>query len=211
VSLVRPSRSDHQREESVDHMRASDFRDVIEKSLPFYSVKMGAEHAGRRGSAAGADLENLITVTNKSYEMMKLGIVKKNQVRKMMSNGHLVNLEKSTVDYDGFLADVGFVGFDAKSCNGDSWRPDRRMIHQFMYLLTGQRTMPKSQARFFYLIELRDVDDSSGSLRKTTNWFVAEDLERILDDGKYIARAEDEVFASPGLLIDYRKKLIETA
>lgn len=187
------------------------FRELVEKTLPLFSVPMSTEHAGTRPGAAGASFENIIAVSNKAYERMNLGIVKKNQVKAMVVDGVFTRTEKATVDYDGYLVDVGFVAFDAKTAVGDCWRPDRRYLHQFLYLLRGSRSMPKRQARFFYLIELRQADDRSGILRTRSKVYLVEDLESVVEAGKYAPRHEDEVMPGVGgVLFDYRAKLIAT-
>jgi penicillin-binding protein-related factor A (putative recombinase) len=173
-------------------------------------VEMGLEHAGRRGAAKGADFENLVIATNQGYQKRGLGIVKKNQVRKMVAAGRLIHAEKSTVDFDGFMVGIGFVAFDCKSVHGGVWRPDKDQIHQHLFLLTGQRLMPKTHARFFYLIQMRIVDDTHGSLMSVNRTYLVENLEELTEAGKYEANPADEVHASAGgFLVDYRKKLLE--
>lgn len=189
----------------------SAFGERVANALPFYSVDNGIEHAGVRPSAHGADFENLIISTNIGYIKRKLGVVKKNQVRKMLKNDRLVWLEKSTVDFDGYCLDVGFVAFDCKSCAEDVWRPTAAMLHQHLYLLTGQRMMPRTHARFFYLLQMRTADSMHGDLRTKQRVYLVEDLETLTEVGHYKPRPCDEIVAGTGgILLDYRKKLIET-
>jgi len=189
------------------------FDTLVRLSLPSFLTDVGFEHAGVRSAAIGAGLENLLLVTNRAYERAGIGCVKKNYVRTKLSHGQMRFAQKETVDFDGYLNGIGYVAFDAKSVKSEMkcWRPDRRFLHQFLFLLRGQRQMPREQARFFYVIEHRVVDDSRGRLEQASKIYLVEDLEAIRISGKYEFRDEDLVGPGPhGAILDYRAKLKET-
>lgn len=189
-------------------MKRESFADAVKRELPLFEVEMKYEHAGRRSAAIGADFENMILASNMGYQRKGLGVVKKNFAKTMFARGQMHYVAKGTVDYDGFLDEIGFVAFDAKSCDGPIWHPKKDDIHQFLYLLKGQRLMPFGKARFFYLIQTRVTDDRNGSLRVVRRTYLAENLELIAETGRYEPRDEDEIFAGHIILLDYRKRLL---
>jgi hypothetical protein len=60
--------------------------------------------------------------------------------------------------------------------------------------------MPKTVARFFYLLERR--------AQGQTRWYVVEDLESIKQAGHYAFMDADLIPPGAGVPIDYRKKLL---
>lgn len=188
------------------------FAALVDRSISSYQIPMDVESAGVKSGALGANFENLIACTNAAYNRKQLGLVKKNYPKsKNIGNGRSVYVSKQTVDYDGFLLGVGFCAFDCKSTSEHCWIPAKDQVHQFLYLLTGQRMMPKDQARFFYLIERRGFNDSTGKLFSTSRVYLVEDLEAVKENGCYEFREEDLVReGAGGILIDYREKLISS-
>ena len=184
-------------------MKRENFRQLVDRSLPVFSVPMSPERAGTRTSAIGASLENLLVMTHKGYESHGLGVVTKNHVRTRAIHGKTVYCEKQTVDYCGYLKDIGFVAFDAKSTDADCFRVDRRALHQFLYLRRGMMTLNFRLGRFFYLIEHR-------SAQSVLAVYLVTSLQRIHETGRYEFAPQDIVpYGTGGVLIDYRTKLLE--
>lgn len=185
------------------------FSELVDYEMPLFSVGMRFEKAaGQAGTVFGASFETTITISNRGYENKNLGVVKKNQVPKQYVGGKFFHAGKSTVDYDGYLMDVGFVAFDCKSTNEKVWRPERSQLHQFLYLYRGQSLMGADKARFFYLVERRWCDDSAGSLQRKAAVYLVENLENVKQTGKYEFNDDDLVLPGPGILLDYRAKLM---
>jgi hypothetical protein len=191
-------------------MRSLSFSDLVDRELPLFNVAMTAEKAGGMASGAiGAGFENMVLVSNRGYENKHLGVVKKNNVAKQFVAGRFFYSAKSSVDYDGYLVDVGFVAFDAKSTTEKCWRPERHKLHQFLYLYRGQMELEPKLGRFFYLLERRWTEDRSGLLQRKHAVYLAENLEDIKQTGRYEFHDDDLVVNGPGILLDYRAKLIK--
>jgi penicillin-binding protein-related factor A (putative recombinase) len=186
------------------------FSQLVDRELPLFNVSMKTESAGgAKGAALGSSFESLILVSNRGYENKGLGVVKKNHVQKQFVGGRFFHTSKSTVDFDGYCVDVGFVAFDCKTTNEKVWRPERQRLWQFLYLYRGQKELDHTQGRFFYLIERRWTEDRSGTLSRKHAVYLAENLEDIKQTGKYEFQDEDLVSNGPGILLDYRAKLLE--
>ena len=196
------------------------FREVVERALLAYATPMAHETSGTRSASIGAGLENLIAVTNKRYEQLGFGCVIKNELRRSVINGRLIFKQKQTVDFGGYLTEIGFVAFDAKTTREAFWSPANQALHQLCYLLRGQREMRAQhgddrrawRGRFFYLIERRELDTSRGALVEKSTVFLVEDLEALVDRGRYEFWEEDRVgCGEQGVLLDYRAKLLGEA
>lgn len=186
-------------------MKRVPFSTIVDRALAEFKVPMSYDSAGTRSAGIGLGFENLVVVTNKTYETSGLGVVTKNHVK--MQGSHYA--EKQTVDFSGYLQTVGFVAFDAKSTQEELFRVKRNQLHQLCYLLRGQRTMGDDGARFFYLVERRTLDDSRGRLAIKRKVYLVEDLEGLRERGKYEFREADLVeVGSFGHLLDYRRKLL---
>jgi len=196
------------------------FREVVERALLAYATPMSHETTGTRSASIGAGLENLIAVTNKRYEQLGFGCVIKNELRRSVINGRLIFKQKQTVDFGGYLAEIGFVAFDAKTTRETNWSPANQALHQLCYLLRGQREMRTQygedrrvwRGRFFYLLEHRELDTSRGALAEKSTVYLVEDLEALVDRGRYEFREEDRMgCGEQGVLLDYRAKLLGEA
>lgn len=184
-------------------------KDAVSRALPLYSTPMSADEAGTRNAALGLSFELLLTITNKRYECLGLGTVVKNYPKASVFKGKYVPRQKLTVDYTGYLNSVGFVAFETKTTSDDFWTVDRRQLHQLLYLLRGQREMPRLLARFFYLVQRRRMDDSTGSIRALSEVYLVEDLEGLVNAGRYEFHPRDLVSSgAQGVLVDYRAKLV---
>jgi penicillin-binding protein-related factor A (putative recombinase) len=185
-------------------MKPLSFSKLVDSQLLFFRMHYSQENAGRKSSQIGANLENLIIRTNQAYEAQGLGWVKKVYSPTRNFGGNVIPYAgKPICDFDGYLKDVGYVAFDAKSTDDICWRPERDRIHQFLYLYRGWLNADKTKARCFYLIEKRAGCDSG--------WYCAHNLDVIKRDGVYVFREEDRIQPGLGTVMDYRKKLIETA
>ena len=183
-------------------MKCLSFSDFVDQQLPLFRVCTSWGRSGRTNAKIGTNFENLIIMSNQSYENKNLGVVKKNNIATKYVKGKYFYSEKSTVDFDGWLDGVGFVAFDCKSTDHDSfWAPDRRALHQYLYLLRLSRIMPREMGRAFYLIEWRQP--------RTPQWYIVQDLEQLKLDGRYRFNDAHLVGSSPGFFVDYRHKLLE--
>lgn len=178
------------------------FSELVDQQLPFFRVEHLAQSYGTSSGLLGASFENLIISTNKSYEADGVGVVKKNNVEVKTHAGRTFRSGKQTCDFDGYLTNVGFVGFDAKSTKEDYWRPPSETLHQFLYLYRGQKQTTRQTARFFYLLERRQ--------RPITRWYLVEDLESIKRMGRYDFLDVDLLVNGRGTVLDYRAHLIKT-
>jgi penicillin-binding protein-related factor A (putative recombinase) len=159
-------------------------------------VPMPYEMAGTHSGALGATFENRIIMTNRLYQNDRLGVVKKNYPKAARIRGRLQYEAATTVDFDGYLKDVGFVAFEAKTTQEAKWRVAGDDLGQFCYLLRGQRETSRQAARFFYLIEQR----STGRV------FLAENLEEMSNSGFYEFNS-DHIVPQKNVMLDYRSAL----
>lgn len=158
-----------------------------------YAVPISLERGTAIG-ASGAGFENLIAITNQGYANRSYGVVTKNHVREY-------HREKQTVDFCGYLVDVGFVAFEAKSTIRPTFTVRDSDLHQFIYLWNGQRTLDYKLGRFFYLVEHTQYKAN----RKV---YLVEDLDGLYRTGFYAFNEADLVSNGPGAPCDYRKKLL---
>jgi hypothetical protein len=165
----------------------------VDLAIQTYTVPISLERGATIG-ATGVGFENLIAITNQGYANRYYGVVTKNHVREH-------HREKQTVDFCGYLVDVGFVAFDAKSTSRPRFAVRDSELHQFIYLWNGQRTLDYKLGRFFYLVEhmIRGVG------RKV---YLVEDLGGIYSRGFYEFNDADIVADGPGAPCDYRRKLL---
>jgi penicillin-binding protein-related factor A (putative recombinase) len=190
-------------------MRRLTFSELVDRELPLFNVSMRTESAGgAKGAALGSSFESLILVSNRGYENKSLGVVSKNQVQKQFVGGRFFHTAKSTIDFSGYLKDIGFVAFDCKTTAEKVWRPERERLHQFLFLYRGQMELDHNLGRFFYLIERRWTEDRSGALSRKHAVYLAENLEDIKQTGRYEFHDDDLVVNGPGILLDYRAKLM---
>lgn len=182
------------------------FAQLVDSQLPIFDVAMDVEWVGgKQGAIAGASFENLVLLANRGYEVKHLGTVKKNHIRTKFLGGKYIRAAKSTVDFDGYLKDVGFVAFDCKSTSEKHWIPKREQLHQFLYLYRGQLELNIKHGRFFYLIERHWKDETKFTRRAV---YLVENLEDVKQTGRYEFSENDVVSSGLGVPVDYRAKLL---
>lgn len=183
-----------------------DFSRFVDIELQQYETVRTPDRVGGKQAKIGARFEDELLFTHQRYEAKRLGIVTKNNVSVgINARGHKFYRAKQTTDFQGYLAGVGHVSFEAKSTEEKCFKIKNEQIHQFCFLLIGSRNMPRTLARFFYLIERRWKELG----REKTRKYLVEDLEQIYQAGRYEFADKDIVGPSRiGAQVDYRAKLL---